>query len=71
MGQAIWGVLDTYQGKWVAVDRNGRVLDIDADLGSLRARSPRARTFIFACNEAALQGVQGKSKLAPVRVLVG
>ena len=53
MGQTIWGVLDTYQGKWVAVDREGKVLDADADLGSLRSRSPRARTYVFACGEDA------------------
>ncbi|OGR91447.1 MAG: hypothetical protein A2V88_06550 [Elusimicrobia bacterium RBG_16_66_12] len=70
MGQTIWGVLDAYRGKWVAVDRDGKVLDADQDLGSLRARTPRARTFIFACSEAALEGVQEKSKLTPARVLV-
>ena len=53
MGQAIWEVLATYQGKWVAVDRDGKVLDADADLVILRARTPRARTCVFACGEDA------------------
>lgn len=53
MGQAIWGVLETYQGKWVAVDRDGKVLDADENLGVLRARAPGARTFVFACSQGA------------------
>lgn len=72
MGQTIWGVLDAYRGKWVAVDRDGKVLDADADLGSLRARSPRARTFVFACSESALEDLSfaspQKAKPAPARV---
>ena len=51
MGEAIWGVLEAYRGKWVAVDRDGKVLDADEDLGALRAKTPRARTFVFACGE--------------------
>lgn len=53
MGQTIWGVLDTYQGKWVAVDREGKVMDVDTELSALRERSPRAQTYLFACGEEA------------------
>jgi hypothetical protein len=53
MGQAIWGVLKEYRGLWVAVDRDGKVLDADADLETLKARSARARTFVFAAGEDA------------------
>ncbi len=51
MGQAIWGVLASYRGVWVAVDRDGKALDADPDLAALKARSPRAGTFLFACGE--------------------
>ncbi|MBI4371187.1 MAG: hypothetical protein HY552_02700 [Elusimicrobia bacterium] len=49
MGQAIWQILDLYRGLWVAVDGDGIVLDAGPDLTALRGRSPRARTFVFAC----------------------
>lgn len=35
MGQKIWGTLADYEGKWVAVDRNGRVVAHAATLPEL------------------------------------
>ena len=51
MGQTIWRTLESYRGLWVAVDREGKVVDAGENLAELRARTPRARTFVYACGE--------------------
>lgn len=49
MGHNIWSVLETYSGRWVAVDGQGRVV---CDAGTLdealRAAAGRAATFLYA-----------------------
>src|SRR5687767_2950694 len=39
MGQVIWALLEQYAGRWVAVDKDGRVVDHAEDLRELSVRS--------------------------------
>jgi hypothetical protein len=48
----IWDNLTRYAGQWIAVDREGQVLETGDTLADLKARAPLARTFVFACGEA-------------------
>ena len=50
----IFETLTRYAGQWVAVDRDGRVLETAGSLDDIRARAPMARTFVFACGESPL-----------------
>ena len=47
MGQVIWGVLAQYAGLWVAVDKEGKVVDHAEDLRELSLRRP-GLTLVYA-----------------------
>ena len=53
MGQRIWAVLEEYAGRWVAVDKLGRVVDSAENLSELKGRvgtQAGTLTFIFAAH---------------------
>jgi hypothetical protein len=55
MGQKIWGMLRDYEGRWVAVDKQGRVVADDATLPGVISAVGKASqrvTFLFAAAEA-------------------
>lgn len=61
MGQKIWGVLADYAGLWVAMDKDGRVLDHAEDLKELTRRAREAGaspTFVWAADAAAAEPVR-------------
>ncbi|MDE2141688.1 MAG: hypothetical protein KGJ84_04680 [Elusimicrobia bacterium] len=54
MGQKIWGMLTDYEGRWVAVDKGGRVLAHGATLPDvIKAVSDRPQrvTYLYAAAE--------------------
>lgn len=55
MGKEIWNVLAAYEGKWVAVDRGGKVVahaETLPDVMLLAKWSPYRLTYLFAAPEA-------------------
>jgi len=55
MGKEIWNVLAAYEGKWVAVDREGKVVahaDSLPDVMLISKWSPYKLTYLFAAPEA-------------------
>ena len=52
----IFDTLSRYAGQWIAVDRDGTVLETASNLHDLRSRAPLARTVVFACGEAVAEG---------------
>ena len=49
MGQKIWAVLEEYAGRWVAVDKSGKVVDSAEELVELTRRAKgRGLTLVFA-----------------------
>jgi hypothetical protein len=55
MGQKIWGVLAKYEGQWVAVDNDGKVVAHEATLPALMRVAeglPSRVTFLYAAPEA-------------------
>jgi hypothetical protein len=58
MGQRIWGVLAQYEGSWVALDKQGRVVAHAPTLPDLILRSdglPERPTILYAAPEPALR----------------
>ena len=58
MGQMIWGVLETYAGLWVAVDKRGRVVACAKLLPDLESRAGKELgdlTFVFAADSNAAE----------------
>ena len=56
MGQKIWGMLAEYEGRWVAVDKQGRVVAHAGSLADImRAAGGSANrlTFLYAAAGAA------------------
>jgi hypothetical protein len=54
MGKEIWNVLAAYEGKWVAVDREGNVVahaETLPDVMRISKRSPSRLTYLFAAPE--------------------
>ena len=47
MGQIIWAVLEQYAGRWVAVDKDGKVVDHADELKDLTGRA-RGLTLVYA-----------------------
>jgi len=47
MGQLIWGVLEQYAGLWVAVDKEGKVVDHAESLKELAVRAA-GLTLVYA-----------------------
>ena len=55
MGKEIWNVLAAYEGKWVAVDRDGKVVahaETLPDVMMISKWSPYKLTYLFAAPEA-------------------
>ena len=55
MGKEIWNVLAAYEGKWVAVDGDGKVVAHAAtlpDVMLISKWSPYRLTYLFAAPEA-------------------
>ena len=55
MGKKIWSLLAAYEGQWVAVDNDGKVVAHEATLpGLMRVAegSPYRLTFLYAAPEA-------------------
>lgn len=56
MGQKIWGMLTDYEGRWVAVDKQGRVI-ADAEtlpaVMSAAGEAPGKVTFLYAAADGA------------------
>lgn len=59
MGQKIWGMLADYEGKWVAVDKQGRVVAHAETLPELMKSEGVAApnlTLLYAAEEACEDG---------------
>ena len=57
MGQKIWGMLANYEGSWVAVDKQGRVVAQAGTLPDVMREVEGAAhrvTFLYAAAEEAL-----------------
>jgi hypothetical protein len=58
MGQKIWGVLASYEGRWVAVDNAGKVVahaDTLPELMRIAEGSPYRLTYLYAARGAAAE----------------
>lgn len=61
MGKEIWNVLAAYEGKWVAVDRDGKVVahaESLPDVMLISKWSPYRLTYLYAAPEGEREAVR-------------